>query len=104
MIRRPPRSTLFPYTTLFRSLEEGGLVVPVLHDVETRDFFEIAHGLNDLVARAREGRLSPADVRGGTLTSPNHGASGSLFAAPTIINQPQAARLGLGQPAKRPGA
>jgi len=84
------------------ALEEGGLVVPVLHDVETRDFFEIAHGLNDLVTRAREGRLSPADVRGGTFTISNHGVSGSLFAAPIIINQPQAAILGVGKLEKRP--
>ena len=84
------------------ALEEGGLVVPVLRDVETRDLFDVAHGLNDLVTRAREGRLSPADVRGGTFTISNHGVSGSLFAAPIIINQPQAAILGVGKLEKRP--
>ena len=83
-------------------MEEGGLVVPVLRDVETRDLFDVAHGLNDLVTRAREGRLSPADVRGGTFTISNHGVSGSLFAAPIIINQPQAAILGVGKLEKRP--
>jgi 2-oxoglutarate dehydrogenase E2 component (dihydrolipoamide succinyltransferase) len=83
------------------SLEEGGLVVPVLRDVQSRDLFETAHGLHDLVTRAREGRLSPADVRGGTFTISNHGVSGSLVATPIVINQPQAAILGVGKLEKR---
>jgi 2-oxoglutarate dehydrogenase E2 component (dihydrolipoamide succinyltransferase) len=58
--------------------------------------------LNDLVTRAREGRLVPADVRGGTFTISNHGVSGSLVATPIIINQPQSAILGVGKLEKRP--
>jgi len=81
---------------------DTGLVVPVLRDVQSRDLFEIAHGLEDLVSRAREGRLSPADVRGGTFTISNHGVSGSLVATPIIINQPQSAILGVGKLEKRP--
>ncbi len=85
------------------ALEEGGgLVVPVLRDVQSRDLFTIAEGLNDLVVRAREGRLAPADVRGGTFTISNHGVSGSLVATPIIINQPQSAILGIGKLEKRP--
>jgi 2-oxoglutarate dehydrogenase E2 component (dihydrolipoamide succinyltransferase) len=84
------------------ALEEGGLVVPVLRDVQSRDLFSIAEGLNDLVTRAREGRLVPADVRGGTFTISNHGVSGSLVATPIVINQPQAAILGIGKLEKRP--
>jgi 2-oxoglutarate dehydrogenase E2 component (dihydrolipoamide succinyltransferase) len=84
------------------ALEEGGLVVPVLRDVQSRDLFATAHGLNDLVVRAREGRLAPADVRGGTFTISNHGVSGSLVATPIIINQPQSAILGIGKLEKRP--
>jgi 2-oxoglutarate dehydrogenase E2 component (dihydrolipoamide succinyltransferase) len=84
------------------ALEEGGLVVPVLRDVQSRDLFETARGLNDLVVRAREGRLVPADVRGGTFTISNHGVSGSLVATPIIINQPQSAILGVGKLEKRP--
>lgn len=78
------------------------LVVPVLRDVDTRDLFGIAAGLDELVTRAREGRLSPADVRGGTFTISNHGVSGSLLATPIIINQPQSAILGIGKLEKRP--
>jgi 2-oxoglutarate dehydrogenase E2 component (dihydrolipoamide succinyltransferase) len=84
------------------ALEEGGLVVPVLRDVQSRDLFATAEGLHDLVARAREGRLVPAEVRGGTFTISNHGVSGSLVATPIIINQPQAAILGIGKLEKRP--
>jgi 2-oxoglutarate dehydrogenase E2 component (dihydrolipoamide succinyltransferase) len=79
----------------------GGLVVPVLRDVQSRDLFTTAQGLNDLVVRAREGRLTPADVRGGTFTISNHGVSGSLVATPIIINQPQSAILGVGKLEKR---
>ena len=68
------------------ALEQGGLVVPVLRDVQARDLFATAAGLHDLVTRAREGRLTPADVRGGTFTISNHGVSGSLVATPIIIN------------------
>ena len=81
---------------------ETGLVVPVLRDVQSRDLFETAKGLDDLVSRARDGHLTPADVRGGTFTISNHGVSGSLVATPIIINQPQSAILGVGKLEKRP--
>ena len=80
---------------------ESGLVVPVLRDVQSRDLFEIARGLDELVTRARQGRLQPADVRGGTFTISNHGVSGSLLATPIVINQPQSAILGVGKLEKR---
>jgi 2-oxoglutarate dehydrogenase E2 component (dihydrolipoamide succinyltransferase) len=83
------------------ALENGGLLVPVLRAVETRDLFDIARGLNDLVARARSGELTPSDLRGGTLTLSNHGTSGSLLATPIVINQPQSAILGVGKLEKR---
>jgi 2-oxoglutarate dehydrogenase E2 component (dihydrolipoamide succinyltransferase) len=84
------------------AVEGTGLVVPVLHDAGTRDLFAVAHGIEDLVSRARDGALAPADVRGGTFTISNHGVSGSLLAAPIIINQPQSAILGVGKLEKRP--
>jgi 2-oxoglutarate dehydrogenase E2 component (dihydrolipoamide succinyltransferase) len=83
------------------AIEGGGLIVPVLRGVESRDLFDIARGLNDLVARARARELSPADLRGGTFTLSNHGTSGSLLAAPIVINQPQSAILGIGKLEKR---
>ncbi len=83
------------------AVEGTGLVVPVLQGAEQRDLLQTARGLDELVRRAREGRLSPADVRGGTFTISNHGVSGSLLAAPIIINQPQAAILGIGKLERR---
>jgi 2-oxoglutarate dehydrogenase E2 component (dihydrolipoamide succinyltransferase) len=78
-----------------------GLVVPVVRGVESLDLFGIARALSDLVARAREDKLTPADVRGGTFTISNHGVSGSLVATPIVINQPQSAILGVGKLEKR---
>jgi 2-oxoglutarate dehydrogenase E2 component (dihydrolipoamide succinyltransferase) len=83
------------------ALEGGGLIVPVLRAVESRDLFDIACGLNDLIKRARARELAPADLRGGTFTLSNHGTSGSLLAAPIVINQPQSAILGIGKLEKR---
>jgi len=83
------------------ALDGGGLLVPVLRAVESRDLFDLARAVNELVARARAGELTPADLRGGTFTLSNHGTSGSLLAAPIVINQPQAAILGIGKLEKR---
>jgi 2-oxoglutarate dehydrogenase E2 component (dihydrolipoamide succinyltransferase) len=83
------------------AVEGSGLVVPVLRDAHARDLLDIARGLDDLVGRARAGKLTPADVRGGTFTLSNHGVSGSLVAAPIIINQPQSAILGIGKLERR---
>ena len=82
-------------------LGERGLVVPVLRDVGSLSLEACARGLGDLTARARAGRLVPADVQGGTVTLSNHGVSGSLVATPIIINQPQSAILGIGKLEKR---
>jgi 2-oxoglutarate dehydrogenase E2 component (dihydrolipoamide succinyltransferase) len=83
------------------AVEGTGLVVPVLRDAQSRALFDTARDLDDLVQRARSGTLTPADVRGGTFTISNHGVSGSLLAAPIIINQPQSAILGIGKLEKR---
>ena len=83
------------------ALEGRGLVVPVIRDAGRLDLAGIAAALGDLVAKAREDRLTPADLRGGTFTISNHGVSGSLVAAPIVINQPQSAILGIGKLEKR---
>jgi 2-oxoglutarate dehydrogenase E2 component (dihydrolipoamide succinyltransferase) len=79
------------------ALGDQGLVVPVIQHVESMTLPQIANALNTAVTRAREGRLTPEDVRGGTFTISNHGVSGSLIATPIIINQPQSAILGIGK-------
>jgi 2-oxoglutarate dehydrogenase E2 component (dihydrolipoamide succinyltransferase) len=75
--------------------------VPVIRDVAALDLEGVARRLGELTARAREDRLTPADVRGGTFTISNHGVSGSLLAAPIVINQPQSAILGVGRLERR---
>jgi 2-oxoglutarate dehydrogenase E2 component (dihydrolipoamide succinyltransferase) len=84
------------------AVEGTGLVVPVVHNAQSLDLFGVARRLDHLVTAAREGRLTPADVRGGTFTISNHGVSGSLLATPIVINQPQSAILGVGKVEKRP--
>ncbi len=84
------------------ALEGRGLVVPVVRDAGSLDLAGIAAKLGELVERARADRLTPADLRGGTFTISNHGVSGSLVAAPIVINQPQSAILGVGKLEKRP--
>ncbi|HEX8642105.1 MAG TPA: 2-oxo acid dehydrogenase subunit E2 [Allosphingosinicella sp.] len=83
------------------ALGTKGLIVPVLREVQKLSLKGIASGLDDLIERARAEKLTSADVRGGTFTISNHGVSGSLFAAPIIINPPQAAILGVGKLEKR---
>lgn len=74
-----------------------GLVAPVLRGAEALDLERTAAGIETLVRRAREGKLTPEDVRGGTFTLSNHGVSGSLIAAPIILYPGQAAILGIGK-------
>ena len=83
------------------AVDGKGLIVPVLRNVQSMDLFAIARELGILVRRAREGSLTAAEVRGGTFTISNHGVSGSLVATPIVINQPQAAILGIGKLTKR---
>lgn len=83
------------------ALGEKGLVVPVVKNVQALDLFGIAQALDDQTQRARDNKLTPFDMKGGTFTISNHGVSGSLMAAPIIINQPQVAILGVGKMEKR---
>ncbi len=70
----------------------GGLVVPVLHEVESATLSELAQRLRELAGRAREGALTPQDVAGGETTVTNVGSTGTLVAFP-LVNPGQAAIL-----------
>ncbi|HZF16268.1 MAG TPA: 2-oxo acid dehydrogenase subunit E2 [Steroidobacteraceae bacterium] len=83
------------------ALGSEGLIVPVIHRADTLDLRQTARRLGELVAAARENRLKPEDVRAGTFTISNHGVSGSILAAPIVINQPQVAILGVGKLERR---
>jgi pyruvate dehydrogenase E2 component (dihydrolipoamide acetyltransferase) len=79
---------------------DEGLIVPVIHQANHLSLLEIAARLNDVAARGRAGRLTLADVQGGTFTISNLG----MFAVDrftAIVNPPQAAILAVGRAAKR---
>jgi 2-oxoglutarate dehydrogenase E2 component (dihydrolipoamide succinyltransferase) len=83
------------------ALGDKGLIVPVLKDAGSLSLEQIGAKLDDLTNRARDGKLSGADVSGGSFTISNHGVSGTLLAAPIILHQGQAAILGVGKLEKR---
>ena len=82
------------------SLGEEGLIVPVIKGADNLSLLAMARSVNDLASRARNKKLQPDEVKGGTFTLTNHGISGSLFAFP-VINQPQCGILGIGAMQKR---
>jgi len=83
------------------ALGEKGLIVPVIHHAQSLSLLEIARRLTEITEKARNGKLTPSDIQGGTFSISNHGVSGSLLAAPIVINQPQSAILGVGKLEKR---
>jgi pyruvate dehydrogenase E2 component (dihydrolipoamide acetyltransferase) len=80
---------------------DWGLIVPVVKNADTLSLLEISKAIADLAARAREKKLKPEDVQGGTFTITNPGVFGALFGMP-IISQPQVAIVGVGAVEKRP--
>jgi len=80
---------------------DKGLVTPVLRDAHRLGFAEIETSIAALGAKAREGRLSVEDLRGGTFTISNGGVYGSLMSTP-ILNPPQSGILGMHKIEPRP--
>ncbi len=80
---------------------EWGLIVPVLKQLEEKNFLGIARGIVDIADRARNKKLAPDEVAGGTFTLTNSGIFGEQFGTP-VINQPQVAILGIGGLNKEP--
>ena len=78
-----------------------GLVVPVVHDADTLSIADLASKIDNLVGRARRGKLDLEDVQGGTFTLNNTGALGSIMSQP-LVNYPQAAILTTEAIVKRP--
>jgi 2-oxoglutarate dehydrogenase E2 component (dihydrolipoamide succinyltransferase) len=81
----------------------SGLVVPVIRDADQLSFAEVERTINDLGARARDGRLAMDELMGGTFTISNGGVYGSLMSAP-ILNPPQVGILGMHKIQERPVA
>ena len=82
---------------------ERGLVVPVLRNAERQSFAQIEAAITDYAKRARENKLSPDELHGGTFTISNGGVYGSMLSTP-IVNPPQSAILGLHAIQDRPVA
>jgi len=82
---------------------ERGLVVPVLRHAERLSFAELEKGIGDFAQRARDGKLKPDELEGGTFTITNGGVYGSLLSTP-IINPPQTGILGMHAIQERPVA
>jgi 2-oxoglutarate dehydrogenase E2 component (dihydrolipoamide succinyltransferase) len=80
---------------------EEGLVVPVLRDADRKSFAEIEREIVDLAKRARENKLTLAELQGGTFTITNGGIFGSLLSTP-ILNAPQVGILGMHKIEQRP--
>ena len=80
---------------------DWGLIVPVLKQTEEKNFLGIARGIVDIADRARNKKLAPDEVAGGTFTLTNSGIFGEQFGTP-VINQPQVAILGIGGLNKEP--
>ena len=78
-----------------------GLIVPVIKNVETMNLLGIAKGIADIAAKARDKKLVPDDVQGGTFTITNPGGYGTFHGTP-VISQPQSGILGTYALVKRP--
>lgn len=80
---------------------EGGLIVPVLRDVDKKNLFELSQELHELTEKTRQRKVSLEELQGGTFTISNQGSIGSGHFTP-IIYAPQVAILGVGQGQPKP--
>jgi 2-oxoglutarate dehydrogenase E2 component (dihydrolipoamide succinyltransferase) len=83
------------------ALDDGNLIVPVIKNAEQLNLIGIASQIYELSSKARNKKLNPEDIQGGTFSVTNVGTFGTLFGTP-VINQPQTAIMGIGAIQKRP--
>lgn len=83
------------------ALPNGNLIVPVIRNADEKNLLGITKAVNDLANRARNNKLNPDEISGGTFTITNFGSFDSLTGTP-IINQPQVAILAVGAIRKQP--
>lgn len=83
------------------SLNDGNLIVPVIHNADKLSLSGLAGSIDTLAAKARANKLSPDDIQGGTFTITNFGTFRNIIGTP-IINQPEVAILGVGYIEKKP--
>jgi pyruvate dehydrogenase E2 component (dihydrolipoamide acetyltransferase) len=80
---------------------EKGLFVPVVKDADRKSIFEISNEINELAAKARDGKLSSDDMKGGSCSISNVGSAGGQWFTP-VINHPETAILGIGRIEEKP--
>jgi 2-oxoglutarate dehydrogenase complex dihydrolipoamide succinyltransferase (E2) component len=80
---------------------DAGLMVPVVHDADTKNLAGLARAVSDLATRARSNKLTMQDMQGSTFTVNNPGVFGTIISVP-IINQPHAGILSMDAAVKRP--
>jgi len=83
------------------SLDDGNLIVPVIHDADKLSLSGVAHAIDSLAIKARSSKLKLEEIEGGTFTITNFGTFRNLIGTP-IINQPEVAILGVGYIEKKP--
>ena len=83
------------------ALPDGNLIVPVIRNANEKSLTGLAKSVNDMANRARNNKLKPDEITGGTFTITNFGSYNNLAGSP-IINQPQVAILGTGAVRKTP--
>jgi 2-oxoglutarate dehydrogenase E2 component (dihydrolipoamide succinyltransferase) len=83
------------------SLDDGNLIVPVVHDADKLSISGLAQNINKLALKARSNKLALDDIQGGTFTITNFGTFRNIIGTP-IINQPEVAILGIGYIEKKP--
>lgn len=83
------------------ALPSGNLIVPVIKNADRLNIIGLTEQVNDLAKRARENKLKPDEIQGGTFTITNVGTFGNIMGTP-IINQPQVAILSTGIIKKKP--
>lgn len=83
------------------ALPTGNLIVPVIRNADQLNLVGLAKKVNDLADRARQNKLTPDEIQGGTFTLTNVGTFGNVMGTP-IINQPQVAILAVGAIRKKP--
>lgn len=80
---------------------DNGLIVPVVTNADRKSMWTIAAEISELAAKAREGKLSPSEMKGSTFSITNIGSAGGQFFTP-VINWPEVAILGTGRIAEKP--
>nr|WP_239534129.1 dihydrolipoamide acetyltransferase family protein [Thalassobacillus pellis] len=80
---------------------DKGLLVPVVKDADRKSVFSISSEINELAVKARDGKLSSEEMKGGSTTITNIGSAGGQWFTP-VINHPEVAILGIGRIAEKP--